>query len=67
MDEFGNIVEIIDESRPSYDFAKLFRENSDNLIGKYIEAFRGCPEDSVEYQAMCEGVEALLENKGQQE
>ena len=42
-------------------------ENSDNLIGKYIEAFSGCSEDSVEYQAMCEGVEALLENKGQQE
>ncbi len=67
MDEFGNIVEIVDESRPAYDFAKLLRENSDNLIGKYIEAFSGCSEDSVEYQAMCEGVEALLENKGQQE
>ena len=67
MDEFGNIVEIVDESRPAYDFAKLLRENSDNLIGKYIEAFSGCSEDSVEYQAMCEGVEALLENKGLQE
>lgn len=67
MDEFGNIVEIVDETRPAYDFERLLRENSENLIGKYIQSFRGCPEDSVEYQAMCEGVEALLENKGRQE
>src|SRR5699024_7735902 len=66
MDEFGNILEITDRSRPAYDFEKLLRENPENLIGKYIEAFAGCTEESVEFQAMCEGVEALLENKGQQ-
>ncbi len=66
MDEFGNILEITDRSRPAYDFEKLLRENPENLIGKYIGAFAGCTEESVEFQAMCEGVEALLENKGQQ-
>ena len=66
MDEFGNILEITDRSRLAYDFEKLLRENPEHLIGKYIEAFAGCTEESVEFQAMCEGVEALLENKGQQ-
>lgn len=62
MDYHGNILEIIDETKPAYDFQKLREENRENLIGKYIEAFAGCPEDSVEYQALYEGVRALLEN-----
>lgn len=60
----GNILEIEDHTSPAYDFERLYRENKENLIGKYILRFEGCDEGSVEYQALCEGIEALLACKG---
>lgn len=60
MDPFGNVLEVVDKTRPAYDFERLLAENKGNLIGRFIESFAGCAEDSVEYQALCEGVEALL-------
>lgn len=63
MDTFGNILEIVDETHPSYDYQTLYEENQDNLIGKYIEGFWGCEEGSLEYQALQEGVTALLESR----
>lgn len=63
MDVYGNILEIADETRPAYDYQLLYDENKNNLIGQYIEAFRGCETDSVEYQALQEGVHALLESR----
>ena len=55
-----NILEIIDRTSPAYDFERLYEENEDTILGRYIGRFRGCREGSVEYQALCEGVEALL-------
>ncbi len=63
MDTYGNILEILDETIPAYDFEKLWQENKENLIGKYIEAFQGCEEGSIEYEALCEGIHALMENR----
>ena len=63
MDGYGNILEIADETIPDYDFAQLWKENQENLIGKYIEAFSGCETGSVEYEALCEGVQALMANR----
>ena len=60
MDLYGNIVAIEDETNPAYDFQKLLQNNPDNLIGKYIAQFIDCEEGSIEYQALCEGVQALL-------
>ena len=57
------ILEIADETIPDYDFAQLWKENQENLIGKYIEAFSGCEAGSVEYEALCEGVQALMANR----
>lgn len=65
MDPFGNVLEVVDETRPAYDFAQLLEENEGNLIGRFIESFDGCEEDSVEYQALCEGIDALLHGSGQ--
>lgn len=62
-DEAGNIIAVEDRTCPAYDFGRLYRENEDNLIGKYIKRFSGCEEGSEEYQALCEGVNALLENR----
>ncbi len=60
---FGNIIEIIDETKPALDFEKLYLKNRDNLFGKYIEHFKDSEEDSIERQALYEGVQALLEMK----
>ena len=58
--EEGCVLEILDETIPAYDFEKLYAENKETLLGRYIEKFAGCEEGSVEYCALCEGVEALL-------
>ena len=58
-----NIIEILDETSPAYDFEKLYAENADTILGRYIEQFQECREGSTEYQALCEGVEALLNSR----
>lgn len=60
MQSYGNILEIIDETKPSYDLEKLLLQNEDNLLGKYIESLKDAREGSVEYQALYEGVHALM-------
>lgn len=63
MDIYGNIIEIVDQTRPAYDFEKLLRMNKDNLIGHFIQSFSGEEESSIEYEALCEGIGALMETK----
>ena len=60
-----NILEIVDETGPAYDFERLYAEHGDTILGRYIGRFRGCREGSTEYEALCEGVEALLESRRQ--
>lgn len=55
-----NILELADRTVPSYDFERLYAEYADTILGKYIESFSDCCEGSMEYEALCEGVEALL-------
>lgn len=59
----GNILEVADETAPALDFRKLYEENQENLLGKYIGRFSECGEGSQEYLALCEGVEALLQSR----
>lgn len=63
MDTYGNVIEIVDDTRPAFNFLRLLAANRDNLMGKYIEGFGEAEPDSVEYEALCEGVQALLETK----
>lgn len=63
MDQYGNILEIVDATEPAYDFEKLKKQNADNLLGKYIEYFEDSPEGSIGYEALFEGVRALLATK----
>lgn len=67
LDSMGNIVELADETRPAYDFEKLLRLNQDNLIGHFIQSFSDEEKDSVEYEALCEGISALMETRRGQE
>ncbi len=59
----GNVTEVIDNSSPAYDFEALYRENEHTVLGRYIRRFSECREGSLEYQALCEGVDALLESR----
>lgn len=63
MDVYGNITELIDDTKPAYDFGKIKRQNKDNILGKFIEQLEGFGEDSAQYRAMCEGVQALMETR----
>lgn len=63
MDEYGNIVEITDETRPEYDLEKLREQNKENILGLLIEEWGSSDKDSLEYQALCEGVQALIETR----
>lgn len=64
MKELGYILDVTDQTKPAYDFERLHAENEFNLLGKYIARFKDCTDDSIAYRALCEGVEALLANKG---
>lgn len=57
----GNIIDVIDESHPDYDFDALYRENSDNMIGMFIERIRESKkQDEINEKALYYGIEALL-------
>lgn len=57
----GNIRELVDESVPDYDFDKLYKENSDNILGMFIEKIReSSKDDDVARKALYYGIEALL-------
>lgn len=57
----GNVLEVVDESVPDYDFDALYRENSDNMIGLFIQSIRESKkQDEVTKKALYYGIEALL-------
>lgn len=58
---FGNIIEILDETVPDYDFDALMQENRDNIIGRYIEQIKKNTGDTLLIdKALYYGLEALL-------
>lgn len=63
MDTYGNMIGLSDETKPAYDFKKLLRQNRNDLLGRYIESLADYDEDSIEYLALCEGVQALMETR----
>nr|WP_294659473.1 metallophosphoesterase [uncultured Blautia sp.] len=57
----GNIVEVLDESRPAYDLKKLHEQYKGTLIGDYIEQFTDNAHRSVvEDKALYHGLQSLL-------
>lgn len=62
MDVYGNVIEIVNETKPAFDYKKLLEQNEENLLGKFIEKYINSPEKSIEYQALYEGVQALIES-----
>lgn len=57
----GNVVEVIDEAVPDYDFDGLSLVNKDNIIGMYISRIKeNATEDGIAQKALYYGIEALL-------
>ena len=57
----GNVLEVVDHSVPDYDFDALYRENSDNVIGMFIQKIReNANQDEIAKKALYYGMEALL-------
>lgn len=46
------VLEIMDHTRPAYDYEKLLGRNQENLLGRYIASFEGAEADSTEYAAL---------------
>lgn len=63
LDTYGNVLEVFDETKPAYNFEKLREQNRDNILGSLIARLSKYDENSVEYRAMCEGVQALMETR----
>lgn len=57
----GNVVEILDETRPAYDLEALGRRYSGTLVGDFIAGFQGRELTLVEEKALYYGLQALLE------
>lgn len=58
---YGNVTEVLDESRPAYDLAKLARQYQGTLIGDYIQHFWKKNRSIVEDKALFYGLQALLQ------
>ena len=58
-----NIIEILDETEPQYDFHALFAEHSSDMIGFYIQALMKDDMSPVEKKALYYGIHALLMTK----
>lgn len=59
--QMGNIVDVLNATYPDYDYMKLYYENKDNIVGKYIEAIRRIEvTDEEKDMALYYGVKALL-------
>lgn len=60
--ELGNVVKVIDETKPDYDVEKIYHQHKGSLIGDYIEYFNGKTKD-IDKKAFYYGLNALLEAK----
>ena len=54
------IIEIIDESEPQYDFSRLFAQHPSDMIGFYIRTLQKEEMSTVEKKALYYGIDALL-------
>lgn len=54
------VIEVIDESEPQYDFSRLFAEHPSDMIGFYIRALQKEEASQVEKKALYYGIDALL-------
>lgn len=61
LKKLGNLVEVLDESRPAYDLEELYRKYTGTLVGDFVGYFMGRELSVVEEKALYHGLQALLE------
>ena len=61
LKNYGNVIEVQDQSKPSYDLEALRKQYSGTLIGDYISHFMEKDRNTVEEKALYYGLQALLE------
>lgn len=61
LEKLDRVVQVVNKSRPDYDFERMKSQYKHQLIGKYIHAMEQLPQDEVTKLALYYGVEALLE------
>ncbi len=61
LDAYNNILEVIDETYPAFDYEELYLKNKENLIGYFMDCIGDCEKDTVEFLALQEGIHALLD------
>ncbi|MCL1802309.1 MAG: metallophosphoesterase [Eubacteriaceae bacterium] len=60
MDDFYS-VDYYDRTVPDYDIKKIYQDNKDNIIGKFIYSLtQDATKDPIAYKALLSGLEALL-------
>lgn len=66
----GNILEVVDDTKPAYDLKKVYERFKGTLVGDFMDSF-GDPEDELlalsptEEKALFYGLQALLETAGE--
>lgn len=63
LSSLGQIVDVLDQTRPAFDLEKLRRRFAGSLIGEYIESFQGKDLSETEEKALDYGLSALLETR----
>ena len=58
--EEGCVLEILDETIPAYDFEKLYAENKETLLGRYIEKLQVVKREVLSIVRFVKAWEALL-------
>lgn len=57
----GNVIEVVDDTEPAYDFEKLRERHKDDVIGCFIDKLYRPGMDETQKKALSYGVQALLE------
>ena len=67
----GNILEVVDETKPAYDLARVYESYKGTLLGDFMESFIPAGEafslehlSTMEEKALFYGIQALLETAG---
>lgn len=59
----GNIIEVVDETKPVFDYEKLAREHEKDLLGCFVREFMKDGKADADNKALQYGVMALLESE----
>ena len=66
LGQIGNVVSVRDETLPWFDFERIYNENSDNLIGMFIEKVYHMPMDEQRReQILSYGIQAMYYGRGE--